>query len=264
MNGCATGSQPQSDQKPHGVLLIGAGGLGSAVALGLSLAPISRLGIADPDTIALSNLHRQILYQNDDIGSDKVTRLGKQLVKLSPDLQIDLYPQRLDTQELIATHAQGYAVIVDGSDNFTTRFAANDAAIQGGFPLVHGAATGFMGQLMTIAPGHSACLRCLFTAPPTLTGPTCQNEGVLGSLVGEVGWLMAMEAVKLLKGNGHPLWNQLLTINALTGKRRTLTLRPNPECLCQKIKRATTPTTTTPFFSLHTPTLIKHLHGEWI
>ncbi|MBF0295357.1 MAG: HesA/MoeB/ThiF family protein [Magnetococcales bacterium] len=214
------------------VLLIGAGGLGCAAALALAQGGVTRLGLADGDRIALSNLHRQILYRTDEIGAPKVERAAARLEGIVPTLRIDRHAQRLEGREQIAAVAGQYAVTIDASDNFATRFAANDAALLGGFPLVHGAATGFRGQLMTILPGRSACLRCLFTAPPPANGPTCQGEGVLATLVGEVGWLMGMEAIKLLSGEGEPLSNLMLTIDALTGKRRTLPVPLNPDCPC--------------------------------
>ncbi|MBF0627217.1 MAG: HesA/MoeB/ThiF family protein [Magnetococcales bacterium] len=216
------------------ILLIGAGGLGCAVALALvqALPAGCRLTLADPDRIALSNLHRQILYHTHDLGQLKVTQAALRLSENRADLTITPLVTRLDTPETIGALARQHTVTLDGSDNFTTRFAANDAAIRFGFPLIHGAASGFAGQLMTIDPGRSACLRCLFTAPPTVEGTTCQNEGVIGPLVGEVGWLMALETVKLLTQTGQPLWNRLLTLNALTGKRRAVLLRPDPRCWC--------------------------------
>ncbi|MBF0271242.1 MAG: HesA/MoeB/ThiF family protein [Magnetococcales bacterium] len=229
------------DPPPHGVLLIGAGGLGCAAALALAGAGVRRITLADPDTVALSNLHRQILYHTADAGAKKVDQATRRLAETTPGLSVAGVCVRLDTPEAIGQAARGHAVTLDASDNFTTRFAANDAAIRFGFPLVHGAATGFAGQLMTIDPGRSACLRCLFTAPPAAEGPTCQNEGVLGPLVGEVGWLMALEAVKLLEQIGQPLWNRLLTIHALTGKRRAVPLRPDPRCRCHPQPGPVTP-----------------------
>ncbi|MBF0179879.1 MAG: HesA/MoeB/ThiF family protein [Magnetococcales bacterium] len=214
------------------VLLIGAGGLGCAAALALVQVGVTRLGLADGDRLALSNLHRQILYRADEIGTPKVDRAAARLEAIAPTLRVERHEQRLEERERIAAVASGYAVTIDASDNFATRFAANDAALMGGFPLIHGAATGFRGQLMTILPGRSACLRCLFTAPPPANTPTCQGEGVLGPLVGEVGWLMGMEAIKLLGGTGEPLHNRMLTIDALTGKRRTLPVPRNPDCPC--------------------------------
>ena len=213
-----------------GVLLIGVGGLGNAVVMALANMGIPRLGLVDDDSIALSNLHRQILFQTADIGKSKVTTVRERAKALQEDWHIETYSCRLDTAETIAQLATDYRVVVDGSDNFTTRFAANDAAVSTGFPLVHGATIGTRGQLMTIAPGGHPCLRCLFGGPPTNTEATCRNEGVFGPLVGEVGWLMAMEAVKWIHGTGQPLFGQLLTIDALQAKRRTLSLRTNPDC----------------------------------
>ncbi|MBF0214421.1 MAG: HesA/MoeB/ThiF family protein [Magnetococcales bacterium] len=226
---------------PHGVLLIGAGGLGCATALALAGVIRTRLTLVDPDRIALSNLHRQILYHRDDLDALKVEQAARRLRHLAPALTVETRCARLDTPEAIGALACRHAVTVDASDNFRTRFAANDAAIRQGFPLIHGAASGFAGQLMTIDPGRSACLRCLFGAPPPVEGPTCQNEGVIGSLVGEVGWLMALETVKLLKKTGQPLWNRLLTIHALTGKRRAVPLRPDPHCPCHPQPGPVTP-----------------------
>lgn len=224
-----------------GVLLIGVGGLGSAVVMALANKGIQRLGLVDDDHIALSNLHRQILYQTADIGKSKVTIAGERAKALQEDWQIATYPCRLNTPETIAQLAADYRVVVDGSDNFTTRFAANDAAVSHSFPLVHGAAIGTRGQLTTIAPGGHPCLRCLFAGPPTNTEATCRSEGVFGPLVGEVGWLMAMEAVKLIHGIGQPLFGQLLTIDALQAKRRTIALHTNPACSVCHNKTAWTP-----------------------
>ena len=218
-------------RRGEGVLLIGMGGLGCATALALAQSGITRLGLADPDQVALSNLHRQILYNTDDIGCSKVERAAVYLTKTYRPLQIEPYPLRLDDTASITALAAKFQVVVDGSDNFPTRFAANDAAVQSGFYLVHGAATGLRGQLTTIAPGGAPCLRCLFEGPPSGGEATCRSEGVLGPLVGEVGWLMAMEAIKHIRGIGVPLHGKLLTIDLERGIRRTITLTPNPRCL---------------------------------
>lgn len=215
-----------------GVLLIGAGGLGCAAALALAQAGVDRLTIADPDCIALSNLHRQILYQTRETGLGKASQAALRLGQVAGSLRVTPVCQRLDTPEAIGALGRTHAVTLDASDNFTTRFAANDAAIRERFPLIHGAAIGWMGQLMTIDPGRSACLRCLFGGPPEAEGATCQNQGVSGPLVGETGWLMALETVKLLGKIGQPLWNRLLTIHALTGQRRAVPFRPDPRCPC--------------------------------
>ncbi|MEO5355086.1 MAG: HesA/MoeB/ThiF family protein [Magnetococcus sp. XQGC-1] len=218
------------DGHGHGVLLLGVGGLGCAAALALATAGVHRLGLADDDRVALSNLHRQILFRTADIGQGKVTQAAAGLRAQHPHCQVIEIPRRLESLEAIGEVAAGYAVVVDGSDNFATRFAANDAAVRCGFPLVHGAATGSRGQLTVIAAGGQPCLRCLFDGPPPQEAATCRSEGVFGPLVGEVGWLMAMEAVKLLQGVGQPLRGRLLTIDVWTGKRRVVPWRSNPRC----------------------------------
>ncbi|MBF0623767.1 MAG: HesA/MoeB/ThiF family protein [Magnetococcales bacterium] len=215
-----------------GVLLIGAGGLGCAAAMALCATPVRRLGLVDPDVVTLSNLHRQVLYGLPDLGAPKVMRAAANLGRLRPDLVVESHPLRLEREAEIVALARtgGYRVIVDGSDNFATRFAANDAALASGLPLVHGAATGLRGQVMSIAPGQSACLRCLFGGPPTGEGETCRAQGVLGPLVAEVGGLMALEACKWLTGTGSPLTGRLLTIDLLRGRRHTVNVSRDPRC----------------------------------
>ncbi|MBF0460946.1 MAG: HesA/MoeB/ThiF family protein [Magnetococcales bacterium] len=217
---------------PHnrGVLLLGVGGLGCAAALALREAGVLRLGLVDDDQVALSNLHRQILFRTADLGRDKVTQAGLRLRAQQPSCQVEPIRRRLETATDIAEVAADYAVVIDGSDNFTTRFAANDAAVRHRFPLVHGAATGTRGQLCTIAPGGQPCLRCLFGGPPTQNTATCRSEGVFGPLVGEVGWLMAMEAVKWLLCTGQPLLGRLLTIDVMAARRRIVPWTANPHC----------------------------------
>lgn len=214
----------------QGVLLIGAGGLGTAIVSALATSDLTRIGLADPDTVTLSNLPRQILYQTADIGDSKVTLTKNWLQERCPHLQVEAIIERLETKEQVMAWARSYAVIVDGSDNFITRFNANDAALALGIPLVYGAATAFRGQLMTIIPGQTVCLRCLFEKPPETAGATCQDAGILGPLVGEVGWLMAMEVVKLLQKKGTPLLNRLLTIDLQKGVRREIPLQRRRDC----------------------------------
>ncbi|MBF0159019.1 MAG: HesA/MoeB/ThiF family protein [Magnetococcales bacterium] len=212
---------------PSSLLLLGAGGLGTAVALALAAAaPGLCLIVADPDRVALSNLHRQVAYRSEDVGRLKVEALAARL----PQLAIQCQAVRLDTTEAIVSAASGCTLIVDGTDNFASRFAANDAALQSGLPLVHGAVTGYFGQVMSIQPGQSACLRCLFDAPPATEPGACQREGVVGPLVGEVGWLMALEAIKWISRSGTPLLDRLLTIDLLHGVRRPILLRRQQQC----------------------------------
>ena len=213
-----------------GVLLLGMGGLGCAAALALLTAGVRRLGVVDDDQVALSNLHRQILFRMADIGHSKVTQARLRMQEHQAACQVETIPQRLDTCAAIAAVAADYTVVIDGSDNFATRFAANDAAVRHRFPLVHGAATGTRGQLCSIAPGGHPCLRCLFGGPPEQNTATCRSEGVFGPLVGEVGWLMAMEAVKWLHGVGQPLRGRLLTIDVVSARRRLVPWHTHPQC----------------------------------
>jgi molybdopterin-synthase adenylyltransferase len=218
------------------ILMIGAGGLGCAALLALLDSPkssaLDQIVLVDPDQTELSNLHRQILYCMDDLDSAKAERAAGFMRNRRQDLHIQPVVKRLEGVEEIMALAVGCDLILDGSDNFTTRFQANDAAIALGTPLVHGAAIGYTGQLMTIFPGRSSCLRCLFHGPPTTeNGSSCRSEGVLGPLVGEIGWLMAIEAVKILWQEGTPLSNQLLTIDANTGRRRNVSVRRRIDCL---------------------------------
>ncbi len=214
----------------QGVLLLGVGGLGCAVALALVTAGVRRLGLVDDDQVALSNLHRQILFRTTDTGRDKVAQASLRIREADPTCQVEPMVRRLAECDEIAAVAADYAVVIDGSDNFATRFAANDAAVRYRFPLVHGAATGSRGQLCSIAPGGKPCLRCLFGGPPAQAVATCRQEGVFGPLVGEVGWLMAMEAIKWLHGIGQPLIGQLLTIDAWSARRRLVPLIIHPHC----------------------------------
>lgn len=216
--------------KNNGALLLGVGGLGCAAALALAGAGIRRLGLVDNDHVSLSNLHRQILFQTTDIGKNKVAIASKRVLQYHATCHVEQIPHRLEDSAGIASLAKDYQVVIDGSDNFVTRFAANDAAVRYKFPLIHGAATGTRGQLMVIAAGGQPCLRCLFGGPPTNNMATCQNEGVFGPLVGEIGWLMAMEAIKMIHGIGQPLIGRLLTIDALQAKRRIVALTLNPNC----------------------------------
>ena len=193
-------------------------------------AALGKVVIVDHDQTELSNLHRQIIYTMDDIGKAKATQSAKFMRSLRPDLEIKPVKKKLQTVQDITDQAKGAALIIDGSDNFTTRFQANDAALQLGIPLIHGAAIGFNGQLMTVIPGYSACLRCIFYGPPTGQEASCRSDGVLGPLVGEVGWLMAIEVIKILFLEGAPLSNQLLTIDANRQRRRTVPLKRRVDC----------------------------------
>ncbi|MBF0590386.1 MAG: HesA/MoeB/ThiF family protein [Magnetococcales bacterium] len=221
----------------QGALLIGAGGLGSSAAWALAAAGVSRLGVVDDDRVSLSNLHRQVIYTVEDVGCLKVEALARRLADQGFSGVVELYRQRLESPEEMANLARGYGVVVDGSDNFSTRFAANDAALASGRPLVHGAAIGLRGQVMTIQPGISACLRCLFHGPPDGDERSCSDDGVLGPIVAEVGGWMALEAMKLLRDVGVPLLNRILTIDMGRSHRRLVSVPRQAGCPgCGKLK----------------------------
>jgi molybdopterin/thiamine biosynthesis adenylyltransferase len=219
---------------PKTILLIGAGGLGCAVAMALLTSPrelaLEKIIVVDPDQVELSNLHRQLLYTMDDLSSAKAEKAAEYMGRERPEFKIQPIVQHLGGVEEIVTQAEGCGLIIDGSDNYATRFSANDAALKLGIPLIHGAAIGYKGQLMTVVPGRSACLRCLFYGPPATQEASCRSEGVIGPLVGEVGWLMAIEVVKILWGDGAPLTDRLLTIDANSQRRHTLPFNRRAGC----------------------------------
>ena len=197
------------------VLVVGAGGLGSPVALYLAAAGVGRLGLVDYDAVELSNLHRQVLFATGDIGFPKVHIAGSRLKALNPDIEVVPYAERFtrDNAERIASE---YQVIVDGTDNFATRYLVNDICIKLGIPNVHGAIHRFEGQVSVFCADGGPCYRCLFPEPPPPgTVPSCAEAGVLGVLPGVIGTLQATEAVKLLLGIGEPLVGRLLRFDAL-------------------------------------------------
>lgn len=236
MNGYISSSDPRlsfagATIKKNGILLIGAGGLGSAVALALADAGCETLTIADGDEVELSNLQRQLLFTMATIGQGKAQAATSRLAEWLPRSQVTAWPYRLEGGEPLRELFRPYEVIVDGSDNFSTRFAVHDAAMACGVPLVHGAVTGWRGQVITILPGQSTCLRCIFPAPPPDGGATCQAQGVIGPVAGEIGWLMAMEAIRLLRHSPPRLVDGLLTVDGWRGVRRQVAWPPDPNCL---------------------------------
>ena len=215
------------------VAIIGAGGLGSPAALYLAAAGVGTLGIIDRETVALSNLHRQILHTTADVGVPKTASARARLSAHNPDVNVVAIQASLDASNA-RQRLQPYEVVVDGSDNFSTRYLVNDACVLLRKPLVHGGAVHCQGQVMTILPRHSACFRCVFPEPPEPGAiPSCQEAGVLGSVAGIIGTLMAHEALKLLLGIGEPLTNRLLVFEGQAGRFREVPLRRNAACaLC--------------------------------
>jgi len=215
------------------VLLVGAGGLGSPVALYLAAAGIGTLGIVDADVVDLSNLQRQILHSTDRIGVSKAESAKQTINSLNPDVQVRLYNDRL-TVDNVMDIFRDYDIIVDGSDNFPTRYLVNDAAVLVGKPVVHGSIFQFEGQASVFKPHEGPCYRCLFpTPPPPGMVPSCSEVGVLGVLPGVIGVIQATETIKLIIGQGEPLVGRLLMYDALAMRFREIRIRRDPDCpLC--------------------------------
>jgi sulfur-carrier protein adenylyltransferase/sulfurtransferase len=217
------------------VLLLGAGGLGAPAALYLAAAGVGTLGIVDDDEVDLSNLQRQVIHTNDRIGVPKVDSAEQTINALNPDVKVVKYQTRLDASNIMEI-IEGYDVIVDGVDNFPTRYLLNDASVRLRIPVVSASILGFDGQLSVFAPYEGPCYRCLYpTPPPAELAPSCGANGVLGALPGVMGMLQAVEVVKLVTGSGEPLIGRLLLYEALSTTFTDLKLRRDPDCpICSR------------------------------
>jgi len=212
------------------VLMIGAGGLGSPSAYYLAAAGVGTIGIIDNDVVDISNLQRQILHANDRVGMPKVESAKKTLEALNPDVKVIPYEAKL-TSENIMEIIKDYDLVVDGCDNFPTRYLVNDACVLTGTPNVHGSIFQFEGQATVFYPGKGPCYRCLYPEPPPAEmAPSCAEAGVLGVLPGLIGVIEALEAVKIILGKGDSLVGRLLHFNTLTMEINTLKLRRDPNC----------------------------------
>ncbi len=226
------GLEGQERLRQARILCIGAGGLGSPAALYLAAAGIGTLGIVDGDVVELSNLQRQVLHTTDRVGRPKVDSAAITLAALNPDVGLVTHHERLTGDNAVRL-LRGYDVIVDASDNFTTRYLINDVALDLEIPVVHASILGFEGQLTVFAAGGAPCYRCLFAAPPPPElAPSCQEAGVLGVLPGILGTLQATEALKLVLGIGEPLIGRLLVFDALGMAFDELTITADPGCRC--------------------------------
>ncbi len=211
------------------VLIVGAGGLGSPISIYLTLAGVGTIGIVDFDTVDMTNLQRQILHHNDDIGRPKVESARDTLLAYNPDVNVVAHEEPITSENAIRIMAD-YDVIVNGADNFPARYLVNDAAYMSGKPLVDGSILMFDGMATVFLPGEG-CYRCLFpTPPPPGEVPSCSEAGVLGMLPGMVGTIQATETVKLIMGVGKTLSGRLLIIDALDMEFRTVKIRRNPDC----------------------------------
>ena len=218
------------------VLLIGAGGLGSPAALYLAAAGVGTLGIVDHDIVDRSNLQRQILHTDARVGMAKVASARQAIEALNPSVTVESFEARLDSGNVEQIFA-GFDVIVDGSDNFPTRYLVNDACVKLGLPNVHGSVYRFEGQVTVFWPGYAKrrgpCYRCLYPEPPPADmAPSCAEAGVLGVLPGVIGLLQAVETIKLLLGIGEPLVGRLLAYDALKARFTELELLRDPACRC--------------------------------
>jgi len=224
------GEEGQRRLKAASVLLVGAGGLGSPLALYLAAAGVGRLGLVDFDRVERSNLQRQLLFGEGDVGRDKVDAAAARLQDVNPHVQVDLHRVRLDAGNALEL-LRGYDVIADGSDNFATRYLVNDACVMLGKPDVWGAVQRFEGQLAVFWAAHGPCYRCLFPEPPPPGSvPSCAEAGVLGVLPGIVGTLQATQVLSLLLGAGEPLIGRFLVFDALRMRFRELQLRKSASC----------------------------------
>ena len=225
------GGKTQIRLRQSRVLVIGAGGLGSPAAFYLAAAGIGTLGIIDPDKVELPNLQRQILHATEDIGRHKVESAQEKLNRLNPDVEIKTYQTRFD-EDNAAEIANGYHFIVDGSDNFATKFLVNDVAIKLNIAFSHAGIVRLQGQTMTVIPGKSACYRCLFHAPPPPEEIlNCQQSGILGAVAGTLGTIQATEAIKYLAGMEEGLiTDRLLVYDARAMKFHDVEVARDPKC----------------------------------
>jgi adenylyltransferase/sulfurtransferase len=225
------GAAGQEKLRAARVLLIGAGGLGSPAALYLAAAGVGTLGIVDADDVELSNLHRQLLHGTNDVGRAKVESAVSTLRRVNPHVRVEPITGRFTAANALEL-ARGWDVVVDGSDNFPTRYASNDACVALGIPNVYGSVWRFEGQVSVFAPHLGGpCYRCLNPrAPEPGTVPSCAEAGVLGVTPGLVGTLQALEVIKLITGVGQPLVGRLLHIDGAAMKFREFTLRRDPDC----------------------------------
>ncbi|MFH1283293.1 MAG: HesA/MoeB/ThiF family protein [bacterium] len=228
------GIKGQKKLKKSNVLIIGCGGLGSSAAYYLTACGIGALGLVDYQKVELSNLQRQILYSERDIGIKKAVAAGRKLISLNSELKLKIHQKRLDFQNINSV-LKPYDFIIDATDNFTAKFLINDACVALKKTFVHAGVQEWSGQAITVHPGKSACVRCLFGMPDINKLPIPSEFGILGMVPGVIGTIEAVEAVKYVLKKGKPLINKLLTYNALNAKFRVIAVKKDPNCpVCSK------------------------------
>ena len=225
------GMEGQRRLKASSVLLIGAGGLGSPLALYLAAAGIGRIGLVDYDVVDLTNLQRQVIHGLSTVGQSKLDSAAARMLDLNPDIEIVKYRQPLASENALAIFAENWDVVIDGTDNFPTRYLVNDACVKLGLPNVYGSIFRFEGQLSVFHAEAGPCYRCLFPQPPPPgLVPSCAEGGVLGILPGTIGTMQATEAIKLLLGIGEPMIGRMLLYDALEMSFQTIKVRKDPHC----------------------------------
>ena len=228
------GEEGQARLMAGSVLMVGAGGLGAPALLYLAAAGVGRIGIVDNDTVDLSNLQRQVIHRSANLGTPKTASAAKAIADLNDEVDVISHNQRL-TAETAPQLVHAYDVIIDGSDNFSTRFALNDACRRAGRPLIVAALSRFEGEITTLVP-DGPCYRCLYpTPPPDGAVPRCDEAGIIGALAGTIGCLQALEAVKLMTGAGETLVGRVLHFDAFSGRFRETKLRRSASCpICSR------------------------------
>ncbi len=225
------GEQGQAKLLDATVLCVGAGGLGSPVALYLAAAGVGTIGIVDHDTVDMSNLQRQILHTNDRVGMPKVESAQMTLNALNPDVNVVKFKERLSSENVMRI-IENFDIVVNGCDNFPTRYLINDACVMAKKILVDGSIFQFEGQVTVVDPNDGPCYRCLFPEPPPPgAAPSCAEAGVLGVLPGIVGCMQALEVIKMILGAGTPLVGRMMHFDTLSSEIRVLKLRKDPNCL---------------------------------
>jgi adenylyltransferase/sulfurtransferase len=220
----------QEKLKQASLLLIGAGGLGSPLGLYLAAAGIGRLGLVDFDVVDQSNLQRQVIHSTASVGKPKVESAAERIAQINPNVKVEIFKTRVSSENILDM-LKNYDIVIDGTDNFPTRYLVNDAAVMLNKPNIYGSIFRFDGQVTVFKPKEGPCYRCLYPeAPPPGMVPSCAEGGVLGILPGTVGLIQATEAIKLIIGKGRPLIGRLVLYDALEMTFRELKIRRNPKC----------------------------------
>jgi molybdopterin/thiamine biosynthesis adenylyltransferase len=212
------------------VLIVGAGGLGSPIAFYLAAAGVGEVGIVDGDVVDTSNLQRQIIHSTSDVGIPKVESAKQKMLSINPYVKVNTYHTMISAENILEI-IKPYDFVIDGTDNFATKFLINDACVLANKPYSHGGILRFSGQTMTINPYKSACYACVFNAPPPVgVVPTCSSAGILGAVAGMLGTIQAAEALKFITEVGTPLYDKLLSFDAKNMAFRSVKLAKNPKC----------------------------------